>query len=93
MNPIRRLAVSAILLTATPVAPFVASALAQNYPKVIDCRAVKAALRRDLLNAQPGDQVDDLFPGTGAIQAAISDRLRELPAPLTLFGEPGDAVE
>jgi hypothetical protein len=39
----------------------------------------------DLLNVQPGDQVDDLFPGTGAIGAAISERLREAPPPLDLF--------
>jgi hypothetical protein len=40
----------------------------------------------DLLNVQPGDQVDDLFPGTGAISAAIAERLRAPPPPLELFG-------
>lgn len=39
----------------------------------------------DLLNVQPGDQVDDLFPGSGAVQAAINERLRVEPAPFGLF--------
>jgi hypothetical protein len=30
----------------------------------------------DLLNVLPGDEVDDLFPGSGAVQAAIDERLR-----------------
>lgn len=41
----------------------------------------------DLLNVQPGDQVDDMFPGSGAVQAAINERLRAEPPPLNLFGE------
>lgn len=40
----------------------------------------------DLLNVQPGDTVEDLFPGSGAIQAAIDERLRAEPEPLGLFG-------
>jgi hypothetical protein len=40
----------------------------------------------DLLNVEPGDTVDDLFPGSGAVQAALDERLRAPPAPLTLFG-------
>lgn len=40
----------------------------------------------DLLNVQPGDQVDDLFPGSGAVQAALDERLKVLPKPLSLFG-------
>lgn len=39
----------------------------------------------DLLNAQPGDTVDDLFPGSGAVHAAIDERLRVEPAPLELL--------
>lgn len=31
----------------------------------------------DLLNAQPGDTVDDLFPGSGAIGLAIAERLKQ----------------
>jgi hypothetical protein len=43
----------------------------------------------DLLNVEPGDRVDDLFPGAGGIGAAIAERLREqLLEPLDLFGEP-----
>lgn len=38
----------------------------------------------DLLNAQPGDTIDDLFPGTGAIGAAIAERLRLDPPRLEL---------
>jgi hypothetical protein len=38
----------------------------------------------DLLGARPGDSVDDLFPGTGAVQTAIDGFLR---APMT--AEPG----
>lgn len=41
----------------------------------------------DLLNVQPGDEVVDLFPGSGAVQAAINERLRVEPAPLELFGD------
>lgn len=43
----------------------------------------------DLLNVQPGDQVDDMFPGSGAVQAAINERLRAVPPPLNLFGDVG----
>jgi hypothetical protein len=39
----------------------------------------------DLLNAQPSDKVDDLFPGSGAIQAAIDERLKLQVEPLNLF--------
>ena len=31
----------------------------------------------DLLNVEPGDHVEDLFPGSGAVGAAISERLRQ----------------
>lgn len=41
----------------------------------------------DLLNVQPGDEVDDLFPGSGAVQAAIDERLRAEPKPFGLFGD------
>jgi hypothetical protein len=41
----------------------------------------------DLLNVQPGDQVDDLFPGSGAVQASLNERLKVQPPPLTLFGD------
>jgi hypothetical protein len=40
----------------------------------------------DLLNVEPDDTVDDLFPGSGAVQAALNERLRVQPPPLTLFG-------
>ena len=40
----------------------------------------------DLLNVEPGDTVDDLFPGSGAIQAAIDERLQVEPEPLEMFG-------
>jgi hypothetical protein len=39
----------------------------------------------DVLNVQPGDEVHDLFPGSGAVQAAINDRLRLQPEPIGLF--------
>lgn len=39
----------------------------------------------DLLNVKPGDTVDDLFPGSGAATAAISERLELEPAPFGLF--------
>lgn len=38
----------------------------------------------DLLNVQPGDEVDDLFPGSGALRAAIDERLQLEPPPLEL---------
>lgn len=41
----------------------------------------------DLLNVQPGDIVDDIFPGSGAVQAAIDERLRVPPSPLVLWEE------
>jgi hypothetical protein len=41
----------------------------------------------DLLNVQPGDTVDDLFPGSGAVQAAIDERMRVKPPALELFAE------
>lgn len=41
----------------------------------------------DLLGAQPGDTVDDLFPGSGAIGIAIAERLRIEPEPFALFAE------
>jgi len=41
----------------------------------------------DLLGAQPGDTVDDLFPGSGAVSAAIAERLRHQPEPFGLFAE------
>lgn len=31
----------------------------------------------DILNARPGDDVVDLFPGTGAVQAVIEERLQK----------------
>ncbi len=70
-----------------------------------DCVAESITLRRgltgakpraftlwvcDLLNVQPGDTVDDLFPGSGAVQAAINERLRAQLEPLELFA--GDAA-
>ena len=39
----------------------------------------------DLLNVEPGDTVDDLFPGSGAIQAAIDERLQAEREPLVLL--------
>jgi hypothetical protein len=39
----------------------------------------------DILNVEPGDQVDDLFPGSGAVQAAINERLSAAIPPLELF--------
>lgn len=38
----------------------------------------------DVLNVQPGDTVDDLFPGSGAVTRAIAARLDVRP-PLELF--------
>jgi hypothetical protein len=40
----------------------------------------------DILNVEAGDTVDDLFPGSGAVQAALNERLQVQPPPLTLFG-------
>ena len=40
----------------------------------------------DLLGAELGDEIADLFPGTGAMGHAIAQRLRLPPEPLTLFG-------
>jgi hypothetical protein len=40
----------------------------------------------DLLNVQLGDTVDDLFPGSGAVGAAIAERLRAETPPLELIG-------
>lgn len=40
----------------------------------------------DLLGVQPGDEVDDLFPGTGAVTRAIEQRLKLPPEPFGLFG-------
>jgi hypothetical protein len=40
----------------------------------------------DLLGAQPGDDVNDLFPGSGAMSHAITQRLKLQPEPFTLFG-------
>lgn len=39
----------------------------------------------DVLNVQPEDEMHDLFPGSGAVQAAINDRLRLPPTPIGLF--------
>jgi hypothetical protein len=39
----------------------------------------------DILNVQPGDEMEDVFPGSGAVQAAINDRLRLQPEPIGLF--------
>lgn len=44
----------------------------------------------DLLNVEPGDEVNDLFPGSGAVQAAIDERLRLVPEAIGLFA--GDAA-
>jgi hypothetical protein len=41
----------------------------------------------DLLNVEPGDEVDDLFPGSGAVGHAIAERLRHQPEPVGLFAE------
>ena len=41
----------------------------------------------DLLGVQRGDTVDDLFPGTGAISAAIARRLQAAPEPYGLFAQ------
>lgn len=42
----------------------------------------------DLLNVQPGDEIEDLFHGSGAVAAAISERLKYEPEPLVLFSAP-----
>ena len=39
----------------------------------------------DLLGVTPGDIVDDLFPGSGAVGHAIAERLREPPESIGLF--------
>jgi hypothetical protein len=39
----------------------------------------------DLLNVLPGDEVEDLFPGSGAVAHALAERLREPPEPFGLF--------
>lgn len=44
----------------------------------------------DLLNVQPGDEVDDLFHGSGAVAAAIAERLKLELEPYALFA--GDAA-
>lgn len=41
----------------------------------------------DWLNAQPGDVVEDLFPGSGAVGLTIAERLRQPPAPFGLFAD------
>ena len=41
----------------------------------------------DLLHVQPGDTVDDLFPGSGAVGHAIAERLNLAPQPFGLFAE------
>lgn len=41
----------------------------------------------DLLGAHPGDAVDDLFPGSGAVGHAIAQRLRLQPPPFGMFAE------
>lgn len=40
----------------------------------------------EILNAQPGDQIDDLFPGSGAVQQVINAWAGE-PCDVGLFGE------
>jgi len=39
----------------------------------------------DLLHVQPGDTMDDLFPGSGAVGHAIAERLQIQPQPFGLF--------
>jgi hypothetical protein len=39
----------------------------------------------DLLGVQPGDTVDDLFPGSGAVGHAIAERLKLQPEPFGMF--------
>jgi hypothetical protein len=41
----------------------------------------------DLLGVAAGDTVDDLFPGSGAVGIAISERLQATPQPFGLFKE------
>jgi len=69
-----------------------------RYPMVKeDIRAGKTFLGRkpqafcrwvlDLLGVQPGDTVDDMFPGSGAVGHAIAERLKLQPQPFGLFAE------
>lgn len=39
----------------------------------------------DMLHVQPGDTVDDLFPGSGAVGRAIAERLKLQPEQFGLF--------
>lgn len=43
----------------------------------------------DILNVRPGDEVDDLFPGSGAVRAIIAERLKEPIDEGPLFGRAG----
>lgn len=47
----------------------------------------------DLLNVQPGDTVDDLFPGTGVMGRVVADRQApNLLTPLADEGHQGDLL-